>query len=272
MALSGPHACGAPGVGGPAAAPPEDEGLWPGLRRLAVEEDGAAATEFIILFPCYVALMVAMFSLGNLVHARQGVVAAARFEAWSGRDVPDESARAAFFPGIRGQYTGTVARQGCEVTDRELDDRTPEENGRLGVTVSTKHRAIARAALNNDLGGQAPLRLSECRDATFRYQGIVLGARGPFSLSTRAAVVLANRHERPEHREGEQAHFVSRLPHAPFDPAAEQNRYLAPRVGPHLDRELGGRSADPGVWASDARLGGSPSAERNIFRGKPKPR
>lgn len=272
MALSEPGACDAPGAGGPAAAPPADEGLWQGLHRLAVEEDGAAATEFIILFPCYVALMVAMFSLGNLVHARQGVVAAARFEAWSGRDVPDESARAAFFPGIRGQYTGTVARQGCEVTDRELDDRTPEENGRLGVTVSTKHRAIARAALNNDLGGQAPLRLSECRDATFRYQGIVLGTRGPFSLSTRAAVVLANRHERPEHREGEQAHFAARLPHAPFDPAAEQNRYLAPRVGPHLDRELGGRSADPGVWAADARLGGSPSAERNVFRGKPKPR
>lgn len=234
------------------AETPEPTGLAAVKHLLIDDEEGSAAVEFIILIPVYMLLMAGMFMLSQVMLIRQQLVGAARYEAWSGQDVPDEALKEPFFPGGKGTYSCSVTRSE-KTTDRE----------KLGGSGNAKE--IAGQLLDNELGEGRPIVFSVAEEATFAYGGLLVGAR-EISVTTQSATYLMAPHTRPEHVEGRQDHFIERTEGAPSQaPSSEGRRYFSPVFG-QFRGGFGGAGGDPGLWSRNARIGGNAQAEHGVFR------
>lgn len=236
-----------------AETPAEPTGLAAVKHLLIDDEEGSAAVEFIILIPIYILLMAAMFMLSQVMLLRQQLVGAARYEAWSGQDVPDDALMEPFFPGNKGTYQ-------CSVT---TSDKTTDKD-KLGGSGNAKD--IAAQLLDNELGQGRPIVFSVAEDATFAYTGLLIGARD-LRLSTQSATYLMGPHTRPEHVEGRQDHFIEKSEGAPSQgPSSQERRYFSPVFGQFRGGMGGGAGGDPGLWSRNARIGGNAQSEHGVFK------
>lgn len=260
MALIPPDAPAAPSGRAKGDAPPR--GLA-ALRHLLVEDEGgSAAVEFIVLIPVYILLMAALFSMAQVMHVRQEVVAAARYEAWSEGKGKQPAAGAdaikrAFFGIDTGSWESTIKE--------ELDVPLEVTGGREAT--------IAREVLANKVAGSNPTPTHPLRrvqvDAGYRWSGLSFLTGRELKISTAAAVILTNEHERPMFEDGqakEHAMLSSQLGRSAsqFDPIGESpgaNPFFSPvkGLGQFADADR-----DPGIWSRDARLGGSNSRPGDV--------
>lgn len=74
-----------------------------GWRELILGEEATAASEMVILLPVYLLMLTGLFMTGNMMQARQALVQAVRFEAWTQKQVNGANFDA-FFHGIPGRY------------------------------------------------------------------------------------------------------------------------------------------------------------------------
>lgn len=275
---------------------PRDDAF--GLRRLLAGEEATAAAEFVVLIPVYMLLLTGLFMTGNLMQARQALVQAARFEAWTGVRVGAAGTTNydAFFHGIPGEYrrvrdpglqAGVKLTDGGEGADLGMAELTaadldPNAGGaddarrfgglNRGPDAKAPYdegaaREIAARVLNNagEGGGyssqRAPLAVAQV-EASFTYTGVLLRGLPGVTQSTQAAVVLERDVERPVY-DPARGHPVAthwRTPARSFQP--EEYPPFSPYFEGFLDRD----GANPGVWDVDARLRGSESSERGYIR------
>jgi hypothetical protein len=248
-------------VSGSVPEPARPRGLA-ALRDLIVDDEGgSAAVEFIVLVPVYIVLLAGLFSMAQVMHVRQQVVAAARFEAWNAgkgrqQEKGPESIREAFFGIDVGQWQGRITKE--EDVDLSI------QGGGRGATIATK-------VLQNEVGNPnespvRPLRLVEA-EGEYRWSGLSFLTGREMLIGTWAAVMLTNDHERPIY-EDEQDHehvmLSSQLGRTAgaFDPlgkGASANPILNPVFGQFPEG-----STDPGVWNTGARLGGNRSRRGDV--------
>jgi hypothetical protein len=241
--------------------PGEPRGLAALKHLLVDDEEGSAAIEFIVLIPVYVLLMTGLFSLAQMTAAKQGLVGAVRFEAWSGKQV-DADLTKPFFPATSGTYAHTWTQAAAPTFDN-LDPKTAEERRDLIGASIENGKEIARAVLKNEQGDGETLMGSSAQ-GTFTYSGIIVGT-STLEFKTSSYVMLPTGKRRPEHQEGSQDHFVAKLPKAPFDPGQRDNQYWSPVFGQFRMGVGGGAGGDPGLWSNEARVGGSPYTEQSVW-------
>ncbi|MBX3471295.1 MAG: pilus assembly protein [Planctomycetes bacterium] len=236
------------------------------LRHLLVDDEGgSAAVEFIVLIPVYIVLLAGLFTMSQVMHVRQQVVAAARFEAWNldanrGTEHGPDAIRDAFF-GVR---SGTWS---CEPRSEDLP---------LELAGAGRGRDLGNLVLANKVEGaneqaKPPLR-RVLVDGIFEWTGLSFLTGARIAISTRSAVVLMTDHKRPMFQDGMQSEHPMvgatalnnlRQRRDAFDPAGDSNPYLSPVFGTFRD---GG--SDPGIWSREARLGGNVMSEHGIYRQK----
>jgi len=264
-----PDALASPGAPGP--TPPPARGR--SLRSLLGCEEASAAVEFVVLIPVYLMLLVGLFMMGNLLMARQALVAAVRFQAWSPKDPSSLSGFAdngkAFFGPYPGRFTPQGRRQSPVTLARGRADRqqlqlTGDESSRISSGglqgLSDNARAIAADALNN--GNDAPFLLTEV-EASFTYDGVRLLATPPISQTASAAVLLPRKHTRKEYEPG--SHPLTEWGQPPYDPFSSDALPLSPLFGRYFI-DAGG--ADKGIWNREGRIGGDAGREWMYYRQK----
>lgn len=224
------------------------------LRHLVVDDEGgSAAVEFIVLVPVYIVMLAGLFSMGNVMHVRQQVVAAARFEAWSeGKGKQQEhgpdAIKAAFFGIDNGSWEATI--------DKEDDVDLNVTGGGRSSTIASK--VLANQVTNPNQTAVHPLRRVVV-EGSYRWNGLSFLTGRELVIGTRTAVILTNEHERPIYEDDQDHEHVmlsSQLGRtaSEFDPlgkSAASNPILNPVFG-----QFSEASTDPGIWNIDARLGG----------------
>lgn len=224
------------------------------LRDLVFDDEGgSAAVEFIVLVPVYIVMLAGLFSMGQVMHVRQQVVAAARFEAWNAgkgrvQEKGADSIREAFFGIDVGQWEARITRE-------EDVDLTVQGGGRA-ATIATK--VLQNEVANPNETPTRPLRRVQV-EGDYRYQGLSFLTGREMVIGTWTAVILTNDHKRPIYEDGQDHEHVmlsSQLGRSSseFDPlgtGAGANPILNPVFGQFPDA-----ATDPGIWNTGARLGG----------------
>lgn len=232
------------------------------LRHLVVDDEGgSAAVEFIVLIPVYVLMLAGLFSMAQVMHVRQQVVAAARFEAWNAgkgrvQEKSADSIREAFFGIDVGQWQARITRE--DDVDLQI------QGGGRGAQVATK--VLQNEVANPNESPTRPLRRVQV-EGEYRWNGLSFLTGREMLIGTWTAVILTNDHKRPLYEDGQDHEHVmlsSQLGRraSEFDPlgrGANANPILNPVFGQFPEA-----STDPGIWNTGARLGGNRSRRGDV--------